>query len=349
MAAGATAEAPAFRFERAVTPGARGPNRLPVDESLLSGAAPLRYRAAPASAGGSEKRPEFEGGLEDLRFVDADGREVGYLVIAPRSAAPSWRTGRILPIATTKTQSGFEVDLGAVYGTDRLFFEGIPAPFLKTRAARGGDRTRWTLVAEGTLFNLPEEKLQHRELEFPAGEFRYFRVTWDDRTSGRVPSPASVSARLAAPGQSPPPERVAAVFERRPSEPGRSRFRVRLPGARLPIVALEFSTAGGHLLRSVAVSEPRLSGGEVAPWPLGSGTLRRAERGELVASDLSVPISFPEGPDLDVVVEDGSNPPLELTGVWAHLAPLPWIYFESATGAGLTARFGAAGAEGSAL
>jgi len=201
------------------------------------------------------------------------------------------------------------------------------------------------LVAEGTLFSLPEEKLHRRELEFPAGEFRYFRVVWDDRASGRVPPPRSVSARLAAPAEAPPAARVAAVFERRPSEPGRSRFRVRLPGAHLPVIALELSAASGHLLRSVSIYEPRLAGGEVVPSPLGSGTLRRAERGDLVASDLSVPIAFPDGPDLDVVVEDGSNPPLDLTGVSAHLAPLPWIYFESATGAGLTARFGAAGAK----
>ena len=37
----------------------------------------------------------------------------------------------------------------------------------------------------------------------------------------------------------------------------------------------------------------------------------------------------------------GSNPPFELTGVQARLAPLPWIYFESSGGLGLTARFGA--------
>jgi hypothetical protein len=293
---------PAFRFERPVAPGAKGANRLAVDAPVLSGAAPLRYRQSETEL---EKPPVFEGGLEDLRFFDSEGREVGYLLIAPGSASPSWRSGRVLPIAATKTQSGFEVDLNGVYRTDRLSIEGIPPPYLKrVRLEAGGDRTRWALLAgEGTLFDLPEEKLHRTFLEFPPGEFRYFRVLWDDRSSGRVPLPRVVSARLAVPAQSPPAMRLETVFER------------------------------------------RLSGGEVVPLPLGSGTLRRAERGDLVASDLSVPIAFPEGPDLDVVVEDGSNPPLELTGVQARLAPLPWIYFESANGAGLTARFGAAGAK----
>ena len=335
---------PAFRFERPVAPGAKGANRLAVDAPLLSGAAPLRYRR---SATELERPPAFEGGLEDLRFFDSGGREVGYLLIAPGSASPSWRSGRVLPIAATKTQSGFEVDLNGVYRTDRLSIEGLPPPYLKrVRLEAGGDRTRWTLLAgEGTLFDLPEEKLQRTFLEFPAGEYRYFRVLWDDRSSGRVPLPRGVSARLAVASESPPVMRLEAAFERRPSEPGRSRFRVRLPGPHLPVTALELSTASGHLLRPVAFFEPRLSGGEVVPSPLGSGTLRRAERGGLVASDLSVPIAFPEGPDLDVVVEDGSNPPLALTGVQARLAPLPWIYFESADGQGLTARFGSAGAK----
>jgi hypothetical protein len=332
---------PAFRFERSAIPAAKGANRLDLDAPLLSGAAPLRYRRE----AGAE--PAFEGGLEDLRFFDAGGRELAYLLIAPRPVSAAWRGGRILPITATKTQSGFEVDLGGTYRVDRLSLEGIAPPYLKrVRLEGGGDRSRWTLlVAEGTLFDLPEEKLARTWFEFPPGEFRYFRVLWDDRSSGKVDLPRSASARLAGSAPTPPAARLDAVFERRPSEPGRSRFRVRLPGSRLPVAALEFTVAASHLFRPVAVFEPRLSGGEVVPTPLGSGTLRRAERGDLVASDLAVAIGFPEGPDLDVVVEDGSNPPLELTGVRARLAPLPWIYFESADGAPVTARFGAAGAK----
>ena len=41
-----------------------------------------------------------------------------------------------------------------------------------------------------------------------------------------------------------------------------------------------------------------------------------------------------------MVVDDGDNPPLELLVVEAELAPMPWIYFESASGESLIARFG---------
>jgi hypothetical protein len=134
--------------------------------------------------------------------------------------------------------------------------------------------------------------------------------------------------------------RVPVGFERRPSEPGRSRFRLHLPASHLPVVALQLGVGGGHLLRAARVTEPRLSGAEVAPVPLGSHTLQRAVRGELAAADLGIPIDRPAGADLDLIVDDGDNPPLELLSVEAELAPLPWIYFESAAGESLTARFG---------
>jgi hypothetical protein len=313
---------PAFNFEREVRPGGKGANRLAVDVGLLSGA------ASPI--------------LSDLRLYDNRGREAPYLLVPPLSPAPRWRDGRILPVAATKNTSGFEVDVGQAMLTDRLRLAGIRAPFLKRFGLEGsGDRAHWTLlVAEGTLFDLPEERLRQTETGFPAGEYRYFRVTWDDRRSGRVQPPALPSARFAEPLALPPPLRWPAEFQRLPSEPGRSRFQVRLPGRRLPVAALELDVAPGHLLRPARVLEARLSGDKITPLTLGSATLRRAEQGGLVAADLRIPTGPPEGRELDLVVDDGNNPTLALLGVSIEFAPLPWIYFESGAGETLAARFG---------
>ncbi|HXC53518.1 MAG TPA: DUF3999 family protein [Candidatus Limnocylindrales bacterium] len=321
------------RRERSVMPGAAGPNRLPVDVPLLAGARPLRLDARPAAAGG----------LDDLRLYDGAGREVPWLMIPPAVPDDRWEPGRVLPVVATKETSGFELDLGQPLRVDRVRLAGMPAPFLKRlRVEASGDRSRWTLVVEdGTVFDLPDEGLRHTELAFPAGEFQYFRVTWDDRSSAVVPLPQSVSARIARTGSAPAtPAEVPIEFERRASEPRKSRFRLHLPGAHLPVTALVFHCGGSHLLRDVRVSEGRLSGSEVVPVTLGEGTLRRAVRGDLVAADLRIAVAAPEEPDLDVVVDDGDNPALDLTGVSVELAPLPWIYFESAAGEPLTARYG---------
>ena len=85
------------------------------------------------------------------------------------------------------------------------------------------------------------------------------------------------------------------VFDHRSSEPGTSRFRVRLPASRLPLVALDIDCGGGHLLRPVRVLEPRLSGEEVQPVSLGSGTLRREVQGELHGGESPHPDPGPRG------------------------------------------------------
>jgi uncharacterized protein DUF3999 len=333
---------PRFRYEREVLSEAAGANRLEPDVALLRGAARLVYE--PGERAG--ELGSFRGGLADLRLFDAGGQEVPYLLVAPLQRETQWRSGSLLPIAATKTTSGFEVDLGAAGTIDRIRIQSLPAPFLKRFRLEGsGDRSRWAvLVAEGTLFDLPEEDLHRLDVDFPAGDFRYLRLTWNDASSGRLPLPGSVEARLVQPADPGPPVRVPVSFERRPSEPGKSRFHLRLPAARLPVVALELAVPGnGPLLRRATVTEGRLASGagaEILPVRLGEATLRRAMRGGLSAAELRIPLTLPQGPDVELTVDDGNNPPLQLAGVTAELALLPWIYFEAADAAPLSARFG---------
>ena len=318
----ATVAFAAPRVERTITPGAKGPNRLDVDVALLGAARPRD--------------------LNDLRLRDAAGNEVPYLLIAPPERAPVWKSSAILPVASTKTSSGFEADLGTTADVDRVEIAGVAAPFLKRlRLEGGGDREHWNvLAAEATVFDLPEEKLKSLEVPFAHGEYRYLRVTWDDRNSARVQSVGTARARVYDSGATPPPVDIAVPYRVLASERGRSRYRLTLPGPHLPIAAIELQVSNANVDRAASVSEPRLSGNTVAPVPLGSSTLRHAESDGAVAADTSIPITFPEGPDLDLAVDNGNNPPLSIVRIVARLAPQPWIYFESADGAPITATYG---------
>lgn len=309
-----------FRYERVVTPGGPGPNRLDVDVTLLAGAQP---------------------GLHDVRLIDAQDREVGYLLVPPESTAPSWVAGRILPVASTKNTSGFEADLGEAIDVDRLKLDGIPAPFLKHVTLEGsGDRAHWTLLADATVFDLPDEKLRRTEIAFDAGTYRYLRVTWDDRSSARVPRIESASARRKPFTSAPEGTLLDLRFQKRSSEPGKSRYRIDLPGPHLPVTAIQVQVAKGNVFRGASISEPRMGNGIVTPVDLGRGTLRQAQIDSLIASEMDVPIDIPVGRELDLVVDDGNNPPLEITRVLARLAPQPWIYFESPDGKPLRIRYG---------
>ncbi|HEX6086554.1 MAG TPA: DUF3999 family protein, partial [Thermoanaerobaculia bacterium] len=308
----------AFSHERPVTPGARGANRLDVDVTLLAGA---------------------QNDLRDLRLLDAQQREIGYLLVTP-DAQPRWSNARLLPIAPTRKTSGFEADFGRAMTIDRVRLDGITAPFLKRVTVEGsGDRARWTLLADATVFDLPEQELRRTEIDFTPGAYRYLRFVWDDRSSAPVTA-GSVSAREHDSAARPEPLRFAATFVKRASEPGKSRYRITLPGSRLPITHLEIEVAGGNVFRTARVTEPRLGRGIVEPQDLGTSKLKRTERDGAVAAEMSIPMAEASGRQLDLEIDDANNPPLPITAIRARLAPQPWIYFESPDGAPLTARYG---------
>jgi hypothetical protein len=336
---------PAFRFERPIRSDGEGPRRLAVDVTLLAGAAPFRVVRTAVEPVTGRQIMSASDGLRDLRLYDASGRDVGYLLVRNPPDAPQYRSAGLLPVAAVENNrertSGFEADLGEPLLVDAFRLASMTPPFLKrVRLEGSGDREHWTLlVSEGTVFDLPDEQLRQTELRFTAGSYRYLRLTWDDSKSGRVPQPPSAAARRVSSNAPPPPLTAPLTFERRPSEPSRSRFRVHLPGGHLPIVALDLDVAPGYVLRDAAVYEARLSSGGVAPVRLGQGMLRRVIRGDLSASSLRIAIEPPSDAQLDLDVNDGTNPPLDLKGVTAVFADLPWIYFEAPAGT-VTARYG---------
>jgi Protein of unknown function (DUF3999) len=332
------------RYERPVQPGGRGGNRLTIDWWAVAVGQPF----AVVSAGGAEtdraRAVVAAGGLGDLRLFDAANRAVPYLLVPPAQPVPTWISGDMLPLVATKKTSGFEVALARPMLVDRIRLDGLPARFLKRATLEGsGDRERWTALApQATVFDLPDDQLKQLVIAFPPGEMRYLRVTWDDRSSARLPLPQSVAIRQATTMPAPEPLQVPLEVEKRPSEPGRSRYRVTFPAAHMPVTDLEVIANDKNILRQARVTEPQLSGDQLLPRQLGASTLRRASREEddAVAADLRIPVAVPSSSRVDLTIEDGSNPSLELTGVTALLAPLPWIYFESPDGAPLTARLG---------
>ena len=260
---------PAFRFERPIRSDGEGPRRLAVDVTLLAGAAPFRVVRTAVEPVTGRQIMSASDGLRDLRLYDASGRDVGYLLVRNPPDAPQYRSAGLLPVAAVENNrertSGFEADLGEPLLVDAFRLASMTPPFLKrVRLEGSGDREHWTLlVSEGTVFDLPDEQLRQTELRFTAGSYRYLRLTWDDSKSGRVPQPPSAAARRVSSNAPPPPLTAPLTFERRPSEPSRSRFRVHLPGGHLPIVALDLDVAPGYVLRDAAVYEARLSSGGV--------------------------------------------------------------------------------------
>lgn len=337
------------RFERPIETAGPGAQKLAVDVPLLTAA--QRFAAVRRDDEPTTRRRLWSaatGGLADLRLYDATGAEVPYLLVFPPATRPEWVSGAILPVVRTKAASGFEVDLGRSRLVDGLDIGGLPPPFLKRFLLEGsGDRARWTvLVGQGTLFDLPQERVRQVAMDFTPGEYRYLRVIWDDTSSAVLPLPARASVREAPAvpppsGQSgveSPPLRTRVEIERQASEPGRSRHRIRLPAAGLPLVAVTLNVRSGDVFRTASVMESRFSGTRADPAELGRTRLVRME-GSGSSDTLRIPIEPPRGAEIQLVIEDGNNPPLAIETVSIEFANLPWIYFEAPAG-GVTARYG---------
>ena len=160
---GLAQQEPGAVYEVPVTTVGPGPQRLAIDAGLLAAGAPFRVLRR-------GERYYAEDGLTDLRLVTDGGRPVPHLLIQPPAPEREWIPGSILSVAATKKTSGFEVDLRAAHAVDMVRVEGLPVPHLKRLTLEGsGDRARWTtLVAEGTLFDLPDEQLRQNTLGFVA-------------------------------------------------------------------------------------------------------------------------------------------------------------------------------------
>lgn len=343
FAAGTTAlraQTPAFTTQRDISVDSAGWHRLTLDAAVLAAGQPFRV------IGGSTAPSTMvaASGLNDLRLFDQAGREVPYLLVYPPQTLQEQTRAIPLPITPKKFSSGFEVDLGAPRPVDGVEVAGLPAPFLKRVQLEGsGDRERWTLLLDqGTLFDLPKEGMRNVQLDFTPGTYRYLRLTWDDSTSARMPLPPMVRVRSASSLAAPTAAlAVPAGVERRASEPGVSRYALRLPGAHLPIVAIRVVVRDSNVFRVARVSEARLTGGDLYPQVLGSAMLKRTVRGGVVAAALDIPIIPPLEDRLELAVDDGNNPPLAIVSVSAVFAQLPFVVFSTPDARALTAKYGA--------
>ena len=54
---------------------------------------------------------------------------------------------------------------------------------------------------------------------------------------------------------------------------------------------------------------------------------------------MRIPVASPVEPLLDLVIDEGNNPPSEIRSITAVFAELPWIYFESKSDT-IIARYG---------
>jgi hypothetical protein len=276
-------------------------------------------RAAGAPFGAVDVDPETaaqaQADLQDLRLVEANGRELPWVAVRadPRAVRTSW-TGRLIDTRRERRRSSaWIVDLGADATFDRLVLD-IPAQdFVKrfrVEAVAGGGGWK-VLVEDAGVFDRPwRMRVHHTTIDLPETvTTRNLRLTADD-TGSRPVDLVGVVASVTRRTEGRDWRRPVTV---RPlgSEAGISRYRLDVP-PRFPVETLELDADEAAFSRRVTVKETSELAGRTIERPLGEGLLYRLrlEEEALSAEMRQLDVQRPQDGQMILEIDDGDSPPL---------------------------------------
>jgi hypothetical protein len=280
-----------------------------------------RYRrdvAVPAGAGGAfvavpvppDVATRSQPQLEDMRLVDAAGRETAYLVVDDRPRAEVRRVSGALAESREDGRFGatWTADFGAPVSFDRLELE-IPARDFAARFVVEGstDGTTWLVVADSfwAFDRLWQGRPVHdTALDLPVTTARFVRFAGADRRPPvRVTGVAALLRQHTAGSMW---TRTAALTPLE-STPGRSRYAIEVP-AGLPVRRLMIDADDPAFARPVSV----VVQADGRTQSLGQTTVYRLRLPDAAADVEARAVELAPGPGggLILEVQNGDTPPL---------------------------------------
>ncbi|PYK98859.1 MAG: hypothetical protein DME32_13590, partial [Verrucomicrobia bacterium] len=270
--------------------------------------------------------------LSDLRIVDADAREVPFLIDQPMPRAES--TVRPKDFHAEIISGGTRLLI--ITGTD-LIIAGItletPAggSFIKSVRVEGSnDQKNWrTLTSGDPVFSMGNGAAKLR-VQFPEGKWQFLRVVVDD---SRTPPIAWTGARLIIAGSPAPTEPVSVTIKSRDENPGMTRLGLDLGAANLRIASIRIGTSEPVFTRAVTVATPELSEEKLHEQTLSSAVLYRVDLNGKIEAHLDIPIEKQVyGRELVLLIDNGDSPPLLISEVRAERRMTRLLFFAPAAG-----------------
>lgn len=331
LAATAVAAIPYFHYERAVTvPATSGQHYIVVDESIWQHARP---------------------GLGDIRMYDGD-REVSYaLGVETGGTEIQKQTIRILQPGTLGGKTQFLLDMSGLAEYDRVQLTLGARDFVARATVEGQDDphgSAWTKLGTTTIYDLSDEKLGHQgTLQVPLSTFKYLRVTIDGPVKPKEVEAASASSTHEEIAVWRAVKSAAAQSEKDKS----TVFTFAVPnGVPVDRVSFDVDPSQRNFTRSVDVKMEK-------DVPIAFGDLSRihmSRNGEKIdvenhlicicqaipgwevseegSAEGNVRPVVPKDRTFIVIVHNGDDPPLKITGVKLEQRERR-IYFDAATGA----------------
>ncbi len=274
-------------------------------------------------------------GLEDLRLYDDSGREVPFVTERPRPAPRLIRAAKSFQAALNPNNTVVTMETGLAQPLESVTLESPAPEFIKSVQVSGStDGKSWQSLAQGRPIFRQRYGAGQLGVALPQiGEWRWLRLTIDDRRSPPVPfSGAQVHAAAPEPAAK---ETLPAAIHERHENPGETRISLNLGAASLDVSSVALETSEPLFMRQVTVAVPQITENTIREQTIARGTVYRVAVEEQPLSEyLSVPVENQvRSRELVLLIRNQDSPPLNISRVRVERRPVYLVFHAQQPGA----------------
>jgi hypothetical protein len=255
--------------------------------------------------------------LGDLRLVSPAGEERPYVLLMPQPSQKHSETAANFTQRLEGPVSRFEFQASGTKPLNEVSFRVAGDEFIKAATLEGSpDGMRWQPLAENVLI-CRQHGFERTTLRFAEAAWRHFRLSLDDQRSKPVViEGATLNGRKdETPGVAQP-----VTILGREEKNGSTHLRIGLGAANLPLATLRLRTPEGVFQRQARV-------GSIAGW------FFRLQHEGRSAEDLELKLdSSHSSRELELIIDNGDNPSLKISGVEVTRHVLPLVFQADAAG-----------------
>ena len=272
-------------------------------------------------------------GLEDLRLCDDAGNELPFLISRPVPSPKAVQSAKSFQVSLNASTTVITLETGLSQPLDGVTLETPATDFIKAVRVEGSaDSQNWQQLAQGQPIFRQLYGAGQLHVSFPAGEWRWLRLTIDDQRTQPVPF---TGAQIhAADVEATPVELQAVTIAERNENPGETRLTLNLGAANLDVASVKIETDEPLFTRAVEVAVPQVTEDSIREQVIGQGVIYRvAVEGQPPSAELSVPLETRvRSRDLVLLIQNGDSPPLNITAVRVARRPLYLVFMARQAG-----------------
>ena len=212
--------------------------------------------------------------LEDLRLCDGAGNDLPFLIARPMPSPKTVQSAKSFQVSLNAAATVITLETGLAQSLDGVTLETPAANFIKAVRVEGSaDGQNWQRLAQGQPIFRQLSGARQLDVSFPAGEWRWLRLTVDDQRSQPVPF---TGARVhAADSEATPIELQTASIAERNENPGETRLTLNLGAANLDVASVKIETDEPLFTRAVTLAVPEVAEDSIREQTVGQGVIYR--------------------------------------------------------------------------